>query len=448
MLYTNNGTKNSPAVLGTVTVDPAYISYTDGFFTFPTQTLLHATPDSGEGRTTAFEPGQNLNAYTSFVDTSVMTPDVTRELTVTGGFGNEKASNSDPKAFTYEFDDNTFPNIPLIQPRLNSVEEWKITNLNNDEHPMHIHVNDFQVTQIVDPVAGTTTGVQPWGEDNVNVPAPVTDANESALVPASVTLRTEFTDYTGTFVIHCHRLNHEDNGLMAIVNVIPEVSTYAVAVPGGPGGRRRSRCTMATATRSSPPSHRSRDSKEPRPIAMADVNGDMVLDLVVGSGAGIAPEVVAYSGADSPGGPFRTELARFAPFNADFLGGVTVAGADIDGNALADNIIVGTGPGIESQVKVFSTVQSAETRRGAGGVLHLHPVSRIAIRRRRRHRHGRCRLRPDQHGRRTGAGRRTAGQGLPLRPVHSDRARPSERRRPRAQRQHPRADHDSRIPRL
>ncbi len=158
VLYTDNGTDNPPAELGTVTVDPSVISYADGFFTFPTQTLLHVTPDSGEGRTTPFEPGQNLDAYTSFVDTSVMTPDVKRTLTVSGGFGNEKASNSDPKAFTYEFDDNTFPNIPLIQPRLNSVEEWLITNLNNDEHPMHIHVNDFQVMEIVDPIAGTDRG--------------------------------------------------------------------------------------------------------------------------------------------------------------------------------------------------------------------------------------------------------------------------------------------------
>ena len=35
--------------------------------------------------------------------------------------------------------------------------------------------------------------------------------------------------------MHCHRLNHEDNGLMALVNVIPAVSIYAVAVPGARG---------------------------------------------------------------------------------------------------------------------------------------------------------------------------------------------------------------------
>jgi hypothetical protein len=32
--------------------------------------------------------------------------------------------------------------VPLIQPRLNSVEEWRFVNHNNDEHPIHVHVND------------------------------------------------------------------------------------------------------------------------------------------------------------------------------------------------------------------------------------------------------------------------------------------------------------------
>jgi FtsP/CotA-like multicopper oxidase with cupredoxin domain len=355
VLYTNNGTKNSPAVLGTVTIDPKYISARDGFFTFPTQTLLHVTPDSGEGQTTAFEPGQNLDTYTSYVDTSVMTPDVKRDIKISGGFGNQKASKSDPKAFTYEFADNLFPNIPLIQPRLNSVEEWRITNFNNDGHPMHIHVNDFQVMDVVSPNAGTRTGVQPFGVDNANVPPPLMDANDNALVPASLTLRSYFSEYPGTFVIHCHRLNHEDNGLMATINVIPERSPYGVGVPGSPGNPATVQVhdgngDKVLATVYPFPSFEGTPS-----VAMADVNGDGILDLIVGTGAGASPEVVVYSGADTPDGPFKTEIARFAPFDANFTGGVNVAGADIDGNAMADNIIVGSGPGIESQVKVFTS---------------------------------------------------------------------------------------------
>ncbi|WP_328401406.1 multicopper oxidase domain-containing protein [Nocardia sp. NBC_00403] len=358
VLYTNNSTDQPPAVLGTVSVDPSVISYQDGFFTFPTQKLIQVRPDSGEGRTTPFVPGQQLDAYTSFVDTSATMPAVQRTLTVSGGFGNEKASNSDPKAFTYQFDDNTFPNIPLLQPRLNSVEEWLITNLNNDEHPMHIHVNDLQVMEIVDPVAKSVTGVQMWGVDNVNVPAPVTDENENPLVPASVTLRMRFIDYTGTFVIHCHRLNHEDNGLMAIVNVIPEVSTYAVAIAGAPGRPATVQVydgdgDKLVATVTPFPAFMGTPT-----VAMADLNGDAVLDLVAGTGAGVGSEVVAYSGVG--GARFGTELARFTPFGSDFRGGVNVAGADIDGNGSADNLIVGSGPGIESAVRVFSSTLTGQ----------------------------------------------------------------------------------------
>ena len=231
-------------MLGTNTVDPAYISYFDGFFTFPVQTI-RTSPRARAGRTTAFEIGQDLGAYTSFVDTSVLTPAVTRELMVTGGFGNNLASNDDPKAFVYEFDSSTFPNIPLIQPRLDSVEEMEDRQPQQRRTPMHVHVNDFQVMQIVDPVAGTTTGVQPWGQDNVNVPAPVIDANENPLVPATTTIRTKFTEFTGTFVIHRHR---QPRGQRAdgAGERDPAVSSYAVAVPGSRGtppgrGARRQR---------------------------------------------------------------------------------------------------------------------------------------------------------------------------------------------------------------
>ena len=46
----------------------------------------------------------------------------------------------------------------LIQPRLNSVEEWRFINHNNDEHPIHVHVNDFQVIEYFDPTTGLRTG--------------------------------------------------------------------------------------------------------------------------------------------------------------------------------------------------------------------------------------------------------------------------------------------------
>ena len=69
---------------------------------------------------------------------------------------------------------------------------------------------------------------------------------------------------------------------------------------------------------------------------------------MVGAGKDHAPEVVAYSGKAS----FEKELARFEAFASEARGGVSVAASQIDGST-ADNIIVGSGPGIVSEVKVY-----------------------------------------------------------------------------------------------
>jgi hypothetical protein len=43
VLYTNDGSKNPPAVLGSLSVLPQVVSYYDGFFVSPTQVLARAT---------------------------------------------------------------------------------------------------------------------------------------------------------------------------------------------------------------------------------------------------------------------------------------------------------------------------------------------------------------------------------------------------------------------
>ena len=183
VLYTNNGTDNPPAVLGSLSVLPSAVSYADGFFLFPTQVLARARPSQGTGVTTPFVEGQPLNAYTAFDDLAKVKPDVQRQLLITGGFLNNMASTEDPKAFIYAFDNEAFPSVPLIQARLNSVEDWRFVNHNNDEHPIHIHVNDFQVIEYFDPTTGLRTGPDKFAVDNANTPAPTMAAEEAVVQP-------------------------------------------------------------------------------------------------------------------------------------------------------------------------------------------------------------------------------------------------------------------------
>jgi len=359
VLYTSNGTENAPAVLGSLSVLPSAVSYFDGFFAFPTQVLARAVPAQSGGVTTAFVAGQPLGAYTAFTDLSNVKPDVTRNILIDGGFLNNLASKADSKAFIYSFDSKAFPNVPLIQARLNSVEEWRFINHNNDEHPIHVHVNDFQVIEYYDPTIGLRTGPDKFAIDNANVPVPTLGAGESLVDPGILTIRTKFEEFGGLYVMHCHRLNHEDNGLMGLINVIAAVSVYAVAVPGAPGKPAEVRLYDGNGDKLIATVIPFPGFEGSVNVAMGDVDGDGVLDLIVGAGKDRAPEVVAYTGAVRGGkGAFATEIARFQAFAASARGGVSVAAAQIDGTPI-DNIIVASGAGIPSEVKVYGSALPA-----------------------------------------------------------------------------------------
>src|SRR5262249_16340122 len=137
--------------------------------------------------------------------------------------------------------------------------------------------------------------------------------------------------------------------------VIPAVSTYAVAVPGSAGRAAEIKVydgngDKLIATVTPFPGFEGTPS-----VAMGDVDGDGVLDLIVGAGKGYAPAGVAYSGKAREGkGAFETELARFDALSHDARGGISVTATQIDGT-ISDNIIVGSGPGTPSEVRVFSS---------------------------------------------------------------------------------------------
>jgi suppressor of ftsI len=101
---------------------------------------------------------------------------------------------------------------PMAAPVRGKLEEWTLVNQTTDDHPFHIHVNEFQVIS-VNGERYRANGHQ----DIVNIPAQT--LVDGKLVDGKVVIRQKYSRFTGWFVFHCHILQHEDAGMMATIQV-------------------------------------------------------------------------------------------------------------------------------------------------------------------------------------------------------------------------------------
>ena len=126
--------------------------------------------------------------------------DATSAVTRTFEFGKSRSSG------LWTINGQTFdPNRFDAQPKLGTTETWIFTNKSGSSHVVHIHGVDQELVS-----------------RNGAPPAPYERMKESWNLPlgGTIVLKMKFTDNLGTFVFHCHILEHEDAGMMAQYEVV------------------------------------------------------------------------------------------------------------------------------------------------------------------------------------------------------------------------------------
>jgi len=134
--------------------------------------------------------------------------------------------------FRYEINGEVFDPANVRRVPLGAVEDWVLSST-WDGHPHHIHVNPFQIIEVLDPngkdvsapgvvddytgeVDTQYAGLKGVWKDTIWVKNPTRTA-ETAY---TVRVRTRYDRYIGAFVFHCHILDHEDQGMMQTVEIL------------------------------------------------------------------------------------------------------------------------------------------------------------------------------------------------------------------------------------
>jgi FtsP/CotA-like multicopper oxidase with cupredoxin domain len=92
-----------------------------------------------------------------------------------------------------------------VSAALGATEIWEVENLVGMDHPFHLHGFQFQVL------------------DRDGVPEPFRSWKDTVNVPKHQTVRfiVRYDNYPGKWMFHCHILDHEDHGMMGVLEVLP-----------------------------------------------------------------------------------------------------------------------------------------------------------------------------------------------------------------------------------
>lgn len=229
-----DGNAPSRRLLGTVIVGPgrnvpgsitAYIQsrLTEVARTFPVSVRKRVVDDLADGlKLTSFVPHatiekDDVTGYQTLVfniDTSVKPP----------------LFEVDGEPYEPERIDRTL--------KLGDIDEWTLSST-FASHPFHIHVNPFQIVEILDPSGKDVSAPGATDGDDGQYPGLKGVWKDTVWVKNGggvykVVARTRYQRYIGDFVLHCHILDHEDKGMMQNVRIaLPDGNGGAATAHGG-----------------------------------------------------------------------------------------------------------------------------------------------------------------------------------------------------------------------
>jgi len=115
---------------------------------------------------------------------------------------------------------------------LNTLEHWRVHSA-FDGHPFHIHTNPYFVCPLPPEGAPGPNTIGRFFEP------PFAHWRDTYLVNLGrfADVLTEYRTHTGSFVFHCHKLTHEDHGMMELLRVCdPATESCDTLCDGGPCG--------------------------------------------------------------------------------------------------------------------------------------------------------------------------------------------------------------------
>ena len=168
-------------------------------------------------------------------DDSAPVPGMLRALPATGTPVATRVWNFDRATDAWTINGREFdPRRIDAQPTLGTTERWVFRNPTTQPHLVHVHLGDQKLV--------SRNGQPPSASERLKETWYVAPDEE-------VAVDIKFSDHVGTFVFHCHILEHEDDAMMSQFQTLPSPASPGSQQPGGSGTKPDSAEALSTKIR-------------------------------------------------------------------------------------------------------------------------------------------------------------------------------------------------------